>query len=369
MNNDIPKSIDAILYFLLIVICYFCLIITTSFFHLNCMLLAIETSCDDTAAAVLDGRKVLSNCVANQNFIHKTYGGVVPELASRAHQSKIVPVISQALAEANIDKKQLTAIAYTQGPGLLGSLLVGGSFAKSMALALDLPLIPVNHMHAHLLVHFIDGNLAPDFPFLGITISGGHTQLILVKSYFNFELIGTTLDDAIGEAFDKCGKIMGLLYPAGQEIDMLAKNGDKHRFTFPIGNPKGYDVSYSGIKTAFMNFIKIEEAKDPKFIKKNLNDLCASLQNSLIQTILNKIKIVSNDFGLNRIVIGGGVAANSEICNELIKQKTKNGWELFIPPMEYTTDNAAMIGIAGYFKLNERKYGNLFDESKSRLQI
>ena len=333
------------------------------------MLLAIETSCDDTAAAVLDGRKVLSNCIANQNFIHKTYGGVVPELASRAHQSKIVPVISQALAEANIDKKQLTAIAYTQGPGLLGSLLVGGSFAKSMALALDLPLIPVNHMHAHLLVHFIDGNLAPDFPFLGITISGGHTQLILVKSYFNFELIGTTLDDAIGEAFDKCGKIMGLLYPAGQEIDMLAKNGDKHRFTFPIGNPKGYDVSYSGIKTAFMNFIKIEEAKDPKFIKKNLNDLCASLQDSLIQTILNKIKIVSNDFGLNRIVIGGGVAANSEICNELIRQKTKNGWELFIPPMEYTTDNAAMIGIAGYFKLNERKYGNLFDESKSRLQI
>ena len=333
------------------------------------MLLAIETSCDDTAAAVLDGRKVLSNCVANQNFIHKTYGGVVPELASRAHQSKIVPVISQALAEANIDKKQLTAIAYTQGPGLLGSLLVGGSFAKSMALALDLPLIPVNHMHAHLLVHFIDGNLAPEFPFLGITISGGHTQLILVKSSFNFELIGTTLDDAIGEAFDKCGKIMGLSYPAGQEIDMLAKNGDKRRFTFPIANPKGYDVSYSGIKTAFMNFIKIEEAKDPKFIKKNLNDLCASLQNSLIQTILNKIKIASIDFRLNRIVIGGGVAANSEICDELIKQKTKNGWELFIPPMEYTTDNAAMIGILGYFKLNERKYGNLFDESKSRLQI
>ena len=333
------------------------------------MLLAIETSCDDTAAAVLEGRKVLSNCIANQNFIHKTYGGIVPELASRAHQSKIVPVISQALVEANIDKKQLTAIAYTQGPGLLGSLLVGGSFAKSMALALDLPLIPVNHMHAHLLVHFLDGYVTPEFPFLGITISGGHTQLILVKSYFNFELIGTTLDDAIGEAFDKCGKIMGLLYPAGQEIDMLAKNGDKHRFTFPIGNPKGYDVSYSGIKTAFMNFIKIEEAKDPKFIKKNLNDLCASLQDSLIQTILNKIKIVSNDFGLNRIVIGGGVAANSEICNELIKQKTKNGWELFIPPMEYTTDNAAMIGIAGYFKLNERKYGNLFDESKSRLQI
>ncbi len=251
----------------------------------------------------------------------------------------------------------------------MGSLLVGGSFAKSMALALDLPLIPVNHMHAHLLVHFIDGYVTPEFPFLGITISGGHTQLILVKGYFNFELIGTTLDDAIGEAFDKCGKIMGLSYPAGQEIDKLAKNGDKHRFAFPIANPKGYNVSYSGIKTAFMNFIKIEEAKDSKFIKKNLNDLCASLQNSLIQTILNKIKIVSNDFGLNRIVIGGGVAANSEICNELKKQKTKNGLELFIPPIEYTTDNAAMIGIAGYFKLNERKYGNLFDESKSRLQI
>ena len=202
------------------------------------MLLAIETSCDDTAAAVLDGRKVLSNCIANQNLIHKAYGGIVPELASRAHQSKIVPVISQALVEANIDKKQLTAIAYTQGPGLLGSLLVGGSFAKSMALALDLPLIPVNHMHAHLLVHFIEGNLTPEFPFLGITLSGGHTQLILVKSYFNFELIGTTLDDAIGEAFDKCGKIMGLSYPAGQEIDNLAKKGDKQRFAFSNSKSK-----------------------------------------------------------------------------------------------------------------------------------
>ena len=234
------------------------------------MLLAIETSCDDTAAAVLDGRKVLSNCIANQNLIHKAYGGIVPELASRAHQSKIVPVITQALVEANIDKKQLTAIAYTQGPGLLGSLLVGGSFAKSMALALDLPLIPVNHMHAHLLVHFIEGNLNPEFPFLGITLSGGHTQLILVKSYFNFELIGTTLDDAIGEAFDKCGKIMGLSYPAGQEIDKLAKNGDKQKFSFPIANPKGYNLSYSGIKTAFINFIKNEETKNPKFIKKNI---------------------------------------------------------------------------------------------------
>ena len=333
------------------------------------MLLAIETSCDDTAAAVLDGRKVLSNCIANQNLIHKAYGGIVPELASRAHQSKIVPVISQALVEANIDKKQLTAIAYTQGPGLLGSLLVGGSFAKSMALALDLPLIPVNHMHAHILVHFIEGNLTPEFPFLGITLSGGHTQLILVESYFSFELIGTTLDDAIGEAFDKCGKIMGLSYPAGQEIDNLAKKGDKQRFTFPIARPKGYNVSYSGIKTAFMNFIKIEETKNPKFIKKNLNDLCASLQNALIQTITNKIKMVSNDLGLKRIVIGGGVAANSEICNELKKQKINNGWELFIPPIEYTTDNAAMIGIGGYFKLNKKKYGNLSDESKSRLQI
>ena len=333
------------------------------------MLLAIETSCDDTAAAVLDGRKVLSNCIANQNLIHKAYGGVVPELASRAHQSKIVPVNSQALVEANIDKKQLTAIAYTQGPGLLGSLLVGGSFAKSMALALDLPLIPVNHMHAHLLVHFIDGYVTPEFPFLGITISGGHTQLILVKGYFNFELIGTTLDDAIGEAFDKCGKVMGLSYPAGQEIDKLAKNGDKQKFSFPIANPKGYNLSYSGIKTAFINFIKNEETKNPKFIKKNLNDLCASLQNSLIQTIINKIKIASNDFGLKRIVIGGGVAANSEICIELKKQKIKNAWELFIPPIEYTTDNAAMIGIGGYFKLNKKKYGNLSDESKSRLQI
>ena len=238
-----------------------------------------------------------------------------------------------------------------------------------MALALDLPLIPVNHMHAHLLVHFIEGNLNPEFPFLGITLSGGHTQLILVRSYFNFELIGSTLDDAIGEAFDKCGKVMGLSFPAGQEIDKLAKIGDKQKFSFPIAKPKGYNVSYSGIKTAFINFIKNEETKNPKFIEKNLNDLCASLQNALIQTIINKIKIVSSDFELKRIVIGGGVSANSEICNELKKQKTKNGWELFIPPIEYTTDNAAMIGIGGYFKLNERKYGNLSDESKSRLQI
>ena len=279
----------------------------------NNYILAIETSCDDTAASVLKDRKVLSNCIANQNLIHKAYGGIVPELASRAHQSKIIPVVSQALNKANIDKKELTAIAYTQGPGLLGSLLVGSSFAKSLSIALGLPLIPINHMQGHLLVHFIENKnmKVPVFPFLGVTLSGGHTQLILVKKYFEMELIGTTLDDAIGEAFDKCGKQLGMDYPAGEQIDKLAQNGDPLSFDFPITKLKNYNVSYSGIKTAFTNFLK--KQKDSTFITKNLNDLCASLQYSLVQIILNKIQKAAQDYNIKQVVIGGGVAANSEI--------------------------------------------------------
>ena len=335
----------------------------------NNFILAIETSCDDTAASVLKDRKVLSNCIADQNLIHKAYGGIVPELASRAHQSKIIPVVSQALNEANIDKKELTAIAYTQGPGLLGSLLVGSSFAKSLSIALGLPLIPINHMQGHLLVHFIeDKNIkVPVFPFLGVTLSGGHTQLILVKKYFEMELIGTTLDDAIGEAFDKCGKQLGLDYPAGEQIDKLAKNGNPLRFDFPITRLKNYDVSYSGIKTAFTNFLK--KQKDSTFITKNLNDLCASLQYSLVQIILNKIQKAAKDYNIKQVVIGGGVAANSEIRIQLKNKAKSEGWEVFIPPQHLTTDNAAMIGIASYFKIQKNNYGNISDSSMSRLKI
>ena len=333
------------------------------------IILAIESSCDDTAAAVLKDRKVLSNCVADQNLIHKAYGGIVPELASRAHQSKIIPVVSHALTEANIDKKELTAIAYTQGPGLLGSLLVGSSFAKSLSIALNIPLLPINHMQGHLLAHFIEDEnfIPPDFPFLGVTLSGGHTQLILVKEYFKMELIGTSLDDAIGEAFDKCGKRMGLNYPAGHQIDKLAKDGDHARFKFPINNLKGYNVSYSGVKTSFTNFI--QKQKDPKFITKNLNDLCASLQYTLIQIILIKIEKAAQDYDINQIVIGGGVAANSEIRKQLNNIAKSKNWKVFLPSIAYSTDNAAMIGIAGYYKLLQKNYGRISDSPQARLKI
>ena len=287
--------------------------------HKTPIILAIESSCDYTAAAVIKGRKILSNCIANQE-IHIAYGGVVPELASRAHQYKIVPVVQQALRKANIDKKDLTAIAYTQGPGLLWSLLVGSAFAKSIALALDIPLIPINHMQGHLLVHFIDDERiqTPAFPCLGVTVSGGHTQLVLMHDQFKMEILGTTLDDAIGEAFDKCGKRMGLPYPSGPQIDKLAKEGNPHRFTFPIPNLPGYDVSYSGVKTAVINFLSNQEQKDPNFIKLNRNDLCASIQYTLVQIILTKIVKVVKEKKLSHIIIGGGVAANSEIRQPMI---------------------------------------------------
>ena len=332
------------------------------------LILAIESSCDDTAAAVLMGTKVLSNCIANQT-IHKAYGGVVPELASRAHQSKIIPVVHQALAQANIDKNDLTAIAYTQGPGLLGSLLVGSAFAKSLALSLDLPMIPINHMQGHLLVHFIEekGIQTPKFPFLGVTVSGGHTQLVLVKNHFEMDVLGTSLDDAIGEAFDKCGKRMGLDYPSGPQIDMLAQEGDPHKFQFPIPNMKGYDVSYSGVKTAFTNFIHKQSNKNKRFVSDNLNDLCASLQFTLVQIILNKIEEVAKAYELNQIVIGGGVAANSELRSQLALREHSKQWQVFLPPLKYTTDNAAMIGIAAYFKLQNQEFGSLSDASLSRL--
>ncbi|MEL0074421.1 MAG: tRNA (adenosine(37)-N6)-threonylcarbamoyltransferase complex transferase subunit TsaD [Flavobacteriaceae bacterium] len=332
------------------------------------LILAIESSCDDTAAALVRDRKVLSNCIANQK-IHEAYGGVVPELASRAHQSKIIPVVHQALAEANIDKNDLTAIAYTQGPGLLGSLLVGSAFAKSLALSLKIPLIPINHMQGHLLVHFIEeeGINTPEFPFLGVTVSGGHTQLVKVNSHFEMELLGTTLDDAIGEAFDKCGKQMGLNYPSGPEIDKLAQKGDPHKFEFPIPKVEGYDVSYSGVKTAFTNFISNQKQKDSNFVTNNLEDLCASLQYTLVQIILKKIEQVAKAFSLNQVVIGGGVAANSELRKQLMSRQKSHQWAVYLPPLKYTTDNAAMIGIAAYYKFLNKEYGTFSDASESRL--
>lgn len=333
-------------------------------------ILAIESSCDDTAAAVLKNNEVLSNCIANQE-IHRDYGGVVPELASRAHQVNIVPVVQQALSIANIDKKQLTAIAYTRGPGLVGSLLVGSSFAKSLSLSLDIPLIEVNHMQAHILCHFIknEEKKPPIFPFLGVTISGGHTQLILVEDYFKMTEIGTTLDDAIGEAFDKCGKKMGLDYPAGPEIDKLARNGNPDAFKFPIPKVKHFDVSYSGVKTAFLNLISKNINKNPNFIKDNLNDLCASIQKTLVEIIMNKIEKAKNSLKINRVVIGGGVAANSEIRRVLNDMSVSSDWEVFIPSIEYTTDNAAMIGIAAYYKLKKNQLGEMNQSVNARLVI
>jgi N6-L-threonylcarbamoyladenine synthase len=333
-------------------------------------ILAIESSCDDTAAAVLKNNEVLSNCIANQE-IHRDYGGVVPELASRAHQVNIIPVVQQALLIANIDKKQLTAIAYTRGPGLVGSLLVGSSFAKSLSLSLDIPLIEVNHMQAHILCHFIKNKekKPPRFPFLGVTISGGHTQLILVEDYFKMTEIGTTLDDAIGEAFDKCGKIMGLDYPAGPEIDKLARNGNPKAFEFPIPKVKNFDVSYSGVKTAFLNLISKNKNKNPKFIEDNLNDLCASIQKILVEIIINKIEKAKNSLKINRVVIGGGVAANSEIRRVLNDMSVSSDWEIFIPPFQYTTDNAAMIGITAYYKLKKNQLGEMNQSVNARLVI
>ena len=334
-----------------------------------CYILAIESSCDDTAAAVLKNDAVLSNVIANQT-IHQAYGGVVPELASRAHQQNIVPVVDQALKKAGIDKKDLNAIAYTRGPGLLGSLLVGTSFAKSLSMALEIPLIEVNHLQGHLLSHFIqDENPVPEFPFLGITVSGGHTQIVKVSSHFNLEELGTTLDDAIGEAFDKCGKVMGLGYPAGPHIDRLAKEGNPKTFQFPIPKAPDLNVSYSGFKTAVINFLHKHQQKNTSFIEDNLADLCASIQYTLIEIIFEKIKSAVEQTGIKEIAIGGGVAANSGLRTKLKDAAAQYNWTVHLPPFAYTTDNAAMIGIVGYFKFNEQRFGALDQSATARLPI
>lgn len=331
-------------------------------------ILAIESSCDDTAAAVLQNDKVLSNIVANQ-LIHNEFGGVVPELASRAHQQNIVPVIDTALKKANIKKEQLSAIAFTQGPGLMGSLLVGSSFAKSLSMALNIPLIAVNHMHAHILAHFINEENfdKPDFPFLALTISGGHTQIVLVRDFFDMQIIGETTDDAVGEAFDKSAKILGLPYPGGPLIDKYAQLGNPKAFTFTKPRVPDLNFSFSGLKTAILYFIQKNVAENPNFIEEHLNDICASIQHTIVEILMDKLKLAVKQTGIQQIAIGGGVSANSGIRNTLKAAEAKYGWKTFIPKFEYTTDNAAMIGIVGYHKFLNEKFENSTVVSKARI--
>ena len=333
-------------------------------------ILAIESSCDYTAVAVLHNDRVLSNVVANQS-IHNQYGGVVPELASRAHQQNIVPVIDVALKKANINKDQLSAIAFTQGPGLMGSLLVGSSFAKSLALALQIPLIAVNHMQAHILAHFIDedGFDKPTFPFLALTISGGHTQIVKVNGFFDMQIIGETTDDAVGEAFDKSAKILGLPYPGGPLVDRHANLGNPKAFGFTKPKIEGLNFSFSGLKTAILYFIQKKKQENPNFIEENLNDICASIQHTIIEILMDKLKLAVKETGITQIAIGGGVSANSGIRNTLKAAESKYGWKTYIPKFEYTTDNAAMIGIVGYQKFLAEKFETAAVVSKARIQF
>jgi N6-L-threonylcarbamoyladenine synthase len=333
-------------------------------------ILGIESSCDDTSASVICNGQVLSNVVANQE-IHAKYGGVVPELASRAHQQNIVPVIHQAIRDANIGKKDLSAIAFTQGPGLMGSLLVGTSFAKSLSLGLGIPLIAVNHMQGHVLAHFIDDEKQekPPFPFLCLTISGGHTQIVKVSHYFKMEILGESIDDAVGEAFDKSAKILGLAYPGGPLIDKYAKLGNPYAFKFTKPKIKGLNFSFSGLKTAILYFIQKEVGKNPNFIEENLHDICASVQHTIVEILFDKIKKATEKTGITQIAIAGGVSANSEIRKVLKSYEEKLDWKTYIPKFEYTTDNAAMIAIVGYLKYLDKDFSHESVAATARLQL
>lgn len=327
---------------------------------MNTYILGIESSCDDTAAAILKNDTILSNVTAGQE-VHRQFGGVVPELASRAHQQNIIPVIDAAIRQANITKKQLSAIAFTQGPGLLGSLLVGVSFAKSFALALNIPLVEVDHMKAHILAHFIRNegrtNKVPAFPFLCLTVSGGHTQLVRVDDYDRMSILGQTIDDAAGETFDKAAKILGLPYPGGPVIDSLAKQGDPLRFSFSKPNVEGLNFSFSGLKTSILYFLRDELKKDPDFIGKNKNDLCASIEHTVVDILMDKLIRASDETGIKEVGIAGGVSANSGLRQRLFDSGEASGWNVYIPEFEYTTDNAAMIAIAGYFRYLKGEFG------------
>ncbi len=316
-------------------------------------ILGIESSCDDTSASVFKDDVMLSNKIANQD-VHKEYGGVVPELASRAHQQNIIPVVDKALKEAGITSDKIDAVAFTRGPGLLGSLLVGTSFAKGFALANNIPLIDVNHLHAHVLAHFIKEKEEevqhPEFPFLCLLVSGGNSQIVLVRDYMDMEVIGQTIDDAAGEAFDKCAKVMGLPYPGGPLIDKLAKEGDATAFSFSKPSIKDYDYSFSGLKTSFLYFLRDRLKENSNFIEENKEDLCASLQATIVSVLLIKLEKASSDLGINQIALAGGVSANSGLRNSLKNMAKRNKWITFIPKFAYTTDNAAMVAVTGYYK-------------------
>ncbi|OIP49130.1 MAG: tRNA (adenosine(37)-N6)-threonylcarbamoyltransferase complex transferase subunit TsaD [Flavobacteriaceae bacterium CG2_30_34_30] len=331
-------------------------------------ILGIESSCDDTAAAVLHNGKILSNVVATQK-IHEEYGGVVPELASRAHQQNIVPVVHQALRQANIDKKDVNAIAFTIGPGLMGSLLVGASFSKSLALGLGIPLIEVNHMQAHILAHFIEaeGQSKPNFPFIALTISGGHTQIVQVNDYFDMKILGETKDDAVGEAFDKSAKILGLPYPGGPFIDNYAQMGNPIAYLFTKPKVGAMDFSFSGLKTAILYFVQNQTKLNPNFVEENLNDICASIQHTIVSYLMDKLKNAVKQTGIKEIAIGGGVSANSGIRKALQEAEEKYGWKTHIPRFEFCTDNAAMIAMVGELKYRNGDFSALTISSKARM--
>lgn len=311
-------------------------------------ILAIESSCDETSASIIVNGKVLNNIVATQS-VHEKYGGVVPELASRAHQENLIPVVHEALSTAGISKKELAAIAVTRGPGLMGSLLVGVSFAKAFAKSLGIPLIDVNHMQAHVLAHFIS-EPRPKFPFICLTISGGHTQLVLVKDHLTMEVIGETRDDAVGEAFDKTAKLLGLPYPGGPLLDRHAKEGNPKAFTFPVTRMPGLNYSFSGVKTAVLYFLRDRLAENPNFIAENLADLCASIQYTLVEMLLIKLKVAMKEYGITEVAIAGGVSANSGLRTTLSALSQRKGWTLYVPEFEYCTDNAGMIAMAAHYK-------------------
>ena len=333
-------------------------------------ILGIESSCDDTSASVICDGKVLSNVIANQD-VHAKYGGVVPELASRAHQQNIVPVVQQAIERAGIHKSNLSAIAFTKGPGLMGSLLVGTSFAKSLALGLTIPLIDVNHMQAHILAHFIkeDNAKIPPFPFICLTISGGHTQIVKVTNHFEMEVLGETIDDAVGEAFDKSAKILGLPYPGGPLVDKYAQQGNPKAFTFSKPKVGDLEFSFSGLKTAILYFIQKNVKENPNFISENLYDICASIQHTIIEILMDKLKNVVKTTGIKHIAIAGGVSANSEIRKRLQLAEKHWNWHTYVPKFEYTTDNAAMIAITGYLKYLNNNYSDVSVTAQARLKV
>nr|WP_299033326.1 tRNA (adenosine(37)-N6)-threonylcarbamoyltransferase complex transferase subunit TsaD [uncultured Tenacibaculum sp.] len=333
-------------------------------------ILGIESSCDDTSASVICNGKVLSNVVANQE-VHAKYGGVVPELASRAHQQNIVPVVQQAIEQAGITKHDLNAIAFTRGPGLMGSLLVGTSFAKSLALGLNIPLIDVNHMQAHILAHFIEeeGSQIPPFPFVCLTISGGHTQIVKITNHFEMEILGETIDDAVGEAFDKSAKILGLPYPGGPLIDKYAQLGNPKAFKFTKPKVGNLEFSFSGLKTGILYFIQKNTKENPDFIKENLHDICASIQHTIIEILMDKLKNTVKQTDIKHIAIAGGVSANSEIRKRLTTAQKHWGWTTYVPKFEYTTDNAAMIAIAGYLKYLKNDYSDISVTAQARLKV